>query len=125
MIKKQISTFLIRWLISTVAMYICINMFGIFAEGSEWLKTSFWLYVAAGLIFSLVNSVVKPIATIFSLPLLFLTLGLFTVILNAGMVALTILILPDVSMTFWGAIGSCLVISLINFLVNLVVPDVK
>ena len=125
MIKKQISTFLIRWLISTVAMYICINMFGIFAEGSEWLKTSFWLYVAAGLIFSLVNSVVKPIATIFSLPLLFLTLGLFTVILNAGMVALTILILPDVSMTFWGAMGSCLVISLINFLVNLVVPDVK
>lgn len=125
MIKKQISTFLIRWLISTVAMYICINMFGIFAEGAEWLKTSFWLYVAAGLIFSLVNSVVKPIATIFSLPLLFLTLGLFTVILNAGMVALTILIIPDVSMTFWGAIGSCLVISLINFLVNLAVPDVK
>jgi putative membrane protein len=100
-------------------------MFGIFEEGAEWLKTSFWLYVAAGLIFSLVNSVVKPIATIFSLPLLFLTLGLFTVILNAGMVALTILMIPDVSMTFWGAIGSCLVISLINFLVNLAVPDVK
>ncbi len=125
MIKKQITTFLVRWLISTVAMYICINMFGIFEEGAEWLKTSFWLYVAAGLIFSLVNSVVKPIATIFSLPLLFLTLGLFTVILNAGMVALTILMIPDVSMTFWGAIGSCLVISLINFLVNLAVPDVK
>ena len=125
MIKKQIATFLVRWLISTVAMYICINMFGIFKEGTEWLKTSFWLYVAAGLVFSLVNSVVKPIATIFSLPLLFLTLGLFTVILNAGMVALTILMIPDVSMTFWGAMGSCLVISLINFLVNLVVPDVK
>ena len=125
MIKKQITTFLVRWLISTVAMYICINMFGIFEEGTEWLKTSLWLYAAAGLVFSLVNSVVKPIATIFSLPLLFLTLGLFTVILNAGMVALTILMIPDVSMTFWGAMGSCLVISLINFLVNLVVPDVK
>ena len=125
MIKKQISTFLVRWLISTVAMYICINMFGVFAEGAEGLRTSFWLYVAAGLIFSLVNSVVKPIAMIFSLPLLFLTLGVFTIILNAGMVALTILIIPDVSMSFWGAIGSCLMISLINFLVNIVVPDVK
>ena len=125
MIKKQLLTFLVRWAISTVAMYICINMFGIFEEGAEWLRTSFWLYVAAGLIYSLVNSVVKPIATIFSLPLLFLTLGIFTVILNAGMVALTILIIPDVSMTFWGAIGSCLMISLINFLVNLAVPDVK
>ena len=125
MIKKQLLTFLVRWAISTVAMYICINMFGIFEDGAEWLRTSFWLYVAAGLIYSLVNSVVKPIATIFSLPLLFLTLGIFTVILNAGMVALTILIIPDVSMTFWGAIGSCLMISLINFLVNLAVPDVK
>ena len=125
MIKKQLTTFLVRWLISTVAMYICINMFGRFAEGAEELRTSFWMYVAAGLVFSLVNSVVKPIATIFSLPLLFLTLGVFTIILNAAMVALTIVFIPDVSMSFWGAIGSCLVISFINYLVNLAVPDVK
>jgi len=125
MIKKQLSTFIIRWLVSTVAMYICLNMFGRFAEGAEAMRSSFWLYVAAGLVFSLVNSVVRPIAMIFSLPLLFLTLGLFTIILNAAMVALTVLFLPDVSMGFWGAIGSCLMISLINFLVNIVVPDVK
>jgi putative membrane protein len=125
MIKKQLATFAIRWFTSTVAMIICINLFGIFEPGAEELRNNTWLYVLAGLIFSLVNSVVRPIATIFSLPLLFLTLGVFTVILNAAMVALTILILPDVSMTFWGAIGSCLVISFINFLVNLAVPDVK
>ena len=125
MIKKQLATFLIRWFISTVAMIICINLFGIFDEGAEELRNSSWIYVLAGLVFSLVNSVVKPIAMIFSLPLLFLTLGVFTIVLNAAMVALTILIIPGVSMTFWGAIGSCLVISLINFLVNLVVPDVK
>jgi putative membrane protein len=125
MIKKQLATFVIRWFTSTVAMVICINLFGIFAEGAEDLRNSSWIYVLAGLIFSLVNSIVKPIATIFSLPLLFITLGVFTVILNAAMVALTILILPDISMTFWGAIGSCLVISFINFLVNLAVPDVK
>ena len=125
MIKKQIAMFAVRWFISTVAMIICINMFGHFEEGSEAMRESVWLYVVAGLIFSVVNSVVKPLATIFALPLLFLTLGIFTVILNAAMVGLTILILPDVSMTFWGAIGSCLVISAINFLVNLAVPDVK
>jgi len=125
MIKKQLATFAIRWVISSVAMFICINWFGGFTEGSEGLRTSFWLYATAGLVFSLVNSVVKPIATIFSLPLLFVTLGVFTVILNAAMVALTIWILPGVKMSFGGALGSCLVISAINFLVNLVVPDVK
>ena len=125
MIKRQILAFLLRWLTSSVAMYVCINCFGTFADGSEAVRTSWGFYVIAGLVFSLVNTIVKPIATIFALPLLLVTLGLFTLILNAAMVALTIWIMPDVTMTFWGAIESCLLISLINFLVNLVVPDVK
>ena len=65
------------------------------------------------------------ILTIFSLPLIFLTLGLFTILVNAAVVGLTIWIMPDVQMTFWGAIESCLLISLINYLVNLAMPDVK
>lgn len=89
------------------------------------MRSSFWLYVAAGLIFSVINTVIKPILTIVSLPFIFLTLGLFTILVNAAMVALTIWILPDVQMTFGGAICSCLLISLINFLVNLAMPDVK
>ncbi|MCR5572860.1 MAG: phage holin family protein [Candidatus Saccharibacteria bacterium] len=117
--------FIIRWIVSSIAMYICINFFGGFKEGSEWMQTSFWLYLSAGLIFSLVNTVVKPIATIFALPLIFLTLGLFTLIVNAAMVGLTILLIPGVTMSFWGAIGSCLVISLINFLVNIGKRSVK
>ena len=125
MVKKQFVAFLIRWAVSSVAMYICINFFGGFKEGSEWMRTSFWLYLSAGLIFSLVNTIVKPIATIVALPLIFLTLGLFTLIVNAAMVGLTILLIPGVTMGFWGAIGSCLLISLINFLVNISVPGVK
>ena len=106
-------------------MYICINFFASFKPGSEAMRNSFWLYVAAGLIFSVINTVVKPIATIFALPMIFLTLGLFTILVNAAMVGLTIWILPDVQMTFGGAICSCLLISLINFLVNMAMPDVK
>jgi putative membrane protein len=83
------------------------------------------MYAAAGLVFSLVNSFVKPLATIFALPAIFLTLGLFTILVNTAMVGLTIWIIPDVYISFWGAVGSCLVISVINFLVNLAMPDVK
>lgn len=125
MTKKQLTTFLVRWVISGVVMYICINLFGAFSDGAEWMRSSFWLYLSAGLIFSLVNSIVKPIAKIISLPLIFLTLGLFTVIVNAAMVGLTILLIPGVTMTFGGAICSCLLISCINFLVNIAVPSVK
>lgn len=106
-------------------MYICLNLFGEFREGSEVLRESWWFYATAGLVFSLVNTIVKPIAMIFALPILFLTLGLFTLVLNAAMVALTVWLIPDVSMGFLGALESCIVISILNFLVNLALPVVK
>ena len=118
MIKRQILVFLLRWLVSSTAMWVCIKWFGsVTPEGD-----TPWLYISAGLIFSLVNAIVKPIATIFALPLIFITMGIFVLILNAAMVGLTIWLLPDVNMTFWGTVLSCLMISLINYLVNLMVP---
>ena len=125
MVKKQLTSFIIRWVVSSIAMYICINFFGGFEKGYEWMRTSFWLYLSAGLILSLVNAVVKPIATILALPLIVVTLGLFTLLVNAAMVGLTILLIPGVTMGFWGALGSCILISVINFLVNIAMPSVK
>ncbi|MBR0483086.1 phage holin family protein [Candidatus Saccharibacteria bacterium] len=125
MIKKQISTFILRWFLSVVAMFVCIRWFAHFEAGYERLEQSWWYYVVAGLVFALVNSIVRPIATLFALPFLFITLGLFTVIVNAGMVGLTIWIMPHLSISFGGALEACLLISLMNFLVNLMLPDVK
>jgi len=118
MIKKQIALFLLRWLVSSTAMWICIKSFAEVAPGTE----TPWLYIAAGLIFSLVNTIIKPLLTILALPFIIFTMGIFVLILNAAMVGLTIWLLPDVSITFWAAVLASLVISLINFLVNLLVP---
>jgi putative membrane protein len=118
MIKKQIAFFLLRWLVSSTAMWICITWFGSVVEGAE----TVWIYIAAGLIFSLVNAVVKPILTILSLPFIIITLGIFVLILNATMVGLTIWLLPNVQMTFGAAVLSAIVISIINLLVNLLLP---
>ena len=106
-------------------MYICINFFATFAEGYEGMRTNFWFYLTAGLIFSLVNTIVKPILLIFSLPFIYVTMGLATILVNVAMVGLTIWIMPEVKMTFLGAVESCLLISLINYLVNLAMSDVK
>jgi putative membrane protein len=99
-------------------MWVCIRWFGTITPGTE----TPWLYITAGLFFSLVNAIIKPIATIFALPLIFLTMGIFVLILNAAMVGLTIWLLPDVNMSFGGTVLSALIISLINYLVNLMVP---
>lgn len=125
MIKNQLLGFIFRWLVSTAAMYVCINLFCGLKDGAEGLRSSVWLYVLAGFIFSLVNSVIRPIVTIFALPFMMLTMGLFTIIVNAAMVALTIWVIPNVTIDFLGCIYSCLTISGINWLVSLVVSDVK
>lgn len=118
MVKQQVLVFILRWLVSSTAMWVCIKWFGTVTPAGD----TPWLYISAGLIFSLVNAIVRPIATIFALPLIFITMGIFVLILNAAMVGLTIWLLPDVNMTFGGTVLSCLMISLINYLVNLMVP---
>lgn len=118
MLTAQSLQFLLRWAISSVSMFVCINLFGSFKPGSEGLKNSFWFYAAAGLLFAIVNAIIKPILTVFSLPLIFLTLGLFSLLLNVAMVGLTIWLIKGVEMTFGGAVLSCIVVALINFFVN-------
>ena len=120
MLKKLIYVFLLRWATSAFGMWICITLFASLEPGHT---TSLWLFVLAGLIFSIVNAVVKPFATLLSLPFILLTMGLFVLILNAAMVALTVWLLPDVHITFGGAILSALTMSLINYLVNFLVPS--
>ena len=119
MIKRQILVFLFRWLTSSIAMWLCLNLFGKISENANHLP----LYIIAGLVFSLVNSIVKPLATTFALPLIILSMGLVTLLLNVAMVALTVKLLPDVEMSFEGACLSTIVVSILNGLVNFLVPS--
>ena len=113
MIKHQITAFILSWALSTLGMWISITLFGtIFGDYNA------LLFVAAGFIFYVVNAIIRPLATLFALPLIIVTLGLFTIIINAAMVALTIWIIPEVTMDFWGAVCSSIIMSIANGLVN-------
>jgi len=118
--RRQIATFFLRWAVSSLAMWICIRLF---ATTTSLLADTFWTYILAGLIFSLVNSIIKPFMTLLSLPFIVLTLGLFVLVVNAAMVAITIWLLPDITITFGGAILSAITFSIINYLVNFLVPS--
>ena len=120
MIKKQLLVFLFRWLISTGGMWLTINLFGRIDSN---VTDNIWLYIVAGLVFSLVNSVVRPLATLFSLPFIILSMGIFTILINIAMIALTIWILPGVHIDFWGAFFGTITMTIVNGLVNLIVPS--
>lgn len=76
----------------------------------------FFTLLLAALVFGLVNAVVRPPAFLLTLPLTVLTFGLFLLVLNAGMLALTALLLPGFSIAgFWSAVFGAIVVSVVSW----------
>ena len=71
--------------------------------------------VLAGVLLGIVNSIVRPIAIVLTLPMTVVTLGLFSLVINAGMVALVAWILPGMTVAgFWAAFWTAVVVSLVS-----------
>lgn len=75
---------LIRWIINTLALYVAVNVM----PGIHFEKGPVALLVVAG-IFGIVNSVLRPVLTLLTCPLVIVTLGLFTFVINAMLLLIT------------------------------------
>jgi putative membrane protein len=113
------------WLAAQLVSGISVTEPG--GESQTDLGTIITLVVLA-VIFTAVNALVKPIVKMLSLPLVILTLGLFTLVVNALMLWLTAWLsgFTDYGLTiagFWSAFWGAIIISLVNFVLGLAVPD--
>ncbi|MFE5729357.1 phage holin family protein [Streptomyces sp. NPDC056528] len=84
--------------------------------------------ILVALVFGLVNALVKPIVRLFTLPLFVLTLGLFTLVVNALMLLLTSWLADKLDLSFhvegfWTAVLGGLIISVVSWALNVVLPD--
>jgi len=71
--------------------------------------------ILAGLLLGMVNSIVRPIAIVLTLPFTIVTLGLFLLVINAGMVALVAWMLPGMHLAgFWSAFWTAVLVSLVS-----------
>lgn len=69
----------------------------------------------AALVFGLVNTLIKPVAHLLALPVTILTLGLFALVVNAALLALTAAIVPGFSISgFWAALIGAIIVSLVG-----------
>ncbi len=109
----------IRLLINAVALYAAAYVVnGINLTGS-------WIQIAiVALIFGVVNAIIKPITKLISLPFILITLGLFTLVVNALMLWLTsglsgALSVDGFGPAFWGAI----VVSIVSWLLSSFLKD--
>jgi len=73
----------------------------------------------AGVLLGIVNAVIRPIAIILTLPMTLITLGLFLLVINAGMVALVAWILPGMHLAGFGAaFWSALIVSIVSMIAS-------
>jgi len=115
--KQQFFVFIIRWVLNSFGLWIAVRIFGTGYSNDE-LISGVWVFLFAGLIFSVVNSILRPIVIILSLPAILLSLGLFTIIVNGLMVYISLKLAPDINMTFWNSVLTGIVLSLVNYIVS-------
>ena len=111
----------IQILINAAALYVAVLVVPNLEFTGEWWKL---LLVAA--IFGLVNTFVRPILRIFTLPITVLTLGLFLLVINALMLLLTGAISNELSLgltvgDFLAALLGSIVISIVGMLLSAVI----
>jgi len=115
--RKNFTVFTIRWLFNSLGLWVAVTLFG---TGYDNMQVSEGLvgFLLAGLIFSIVNSILKPFIVILSLPAILLTLGLFMIIVNGLMVYISLRFTPGISMSFINSILTGMILSLVNYIVS-------
>ena len=113
---------ILDWIILTFSITITSYFLPFIQISAPTVWDKFKIAFLAGLLLGLFNLLVKPIIKIFSLPINILTLGLFNIIINAGMLWIVDLILSGLKVDgFWGYVWSSLVISIISIVVSKIV----
>ena len=85
-----------------------------------------WAYIIGAAVLAIANSVIKPILTLITLPLIILTLGLFLLVINIAMVALAEWIAPNFSIDgFWSYVGTVVIVWLVNWIGYAIVGELE
>lgn len=115
--KRQFKTFLLRWALNSIGLWIAVRLLG--GLGAQQLsEQTFTTFLIAGLVFSLVNALIRPVVIILSLPAILLTLGIFMLIVNGLMVYITGLLVPGIEIPFGAAVVASIIMSLINYVIT-------
>ena len=104
--------FVLRALLTAIGLWIATRwVTGIRIDDAPTL-------VLAGVLLGVVNAIVRPIAVVLTFPITILTLGLFLLVVNTGMVALVAAILPGFHIWggFWSAFLTAIIVGITGWL---------
>jgi putative membrane protein len=102
--------FLLRAAISALGLWVASQLL----DGLHFTTPS--KLALAAVLLGIVNAFVRPLAFILTLPITIVTLGLFLLVLNAGMVALVAWVVPGFTISsFWTAVGAAIIVSIVSW----------
>ena len=131
-------SFLLRVLVNALAIWVAawiLPGMGIAADQSVvsavggGTAASVLAYLFVGLVFGVVNAIVRPVLTVLSLPITCLTLGLFAIVVNAAMLWLTSWLSSftplrlEIDSFLWTAVLATLIIGVVSIVMGWIVPD--
>lgn len=129
--------FLVRLLVNALALAAAVALLsGVSISGSDSLSRSVGdtpativAYACIALVFGLVNALVKPVVSFVSTPLTCLTLGLFSIIVNALMLVLTAWVsaftpfVLTIDSFFWSAVLAAIIVAVVSAVLGWLLPD--
>lgn len=106
------SGLLLRLILNSAALWLLTQIYSgvFFAPGSKLVD-----YLVAGLILGLVNALLRPILLLFTFPINLLTLGLFTLVINAIVLVVVAGLTNLETRTFGAAFIGAIILSIISF----------
>jgi putative membrane protein len=99
-----------HWIVSTIAILIAASLL-------PGVTVTLLGAVILAVVLGIINVFIKPVILILTLPINIVTLGLFSLVINAGFILLAAQIVPEFSVSgFWTALFFSVIVSLINTL---------
>ncbi len=119
--KKPSHRFLLRWFVCSLGLWIAAG----FLDGRITYNSRLGVIIISGFILAIVNTLIKPIVVLLSLPAILFSLGLFMIVINGLMIMLASKLYHPLEVTSFGAaMLAGVVIGLVNYLVTTIVEDI-
>jgi len=117
--------FLMRIVVTAIALWAATRLVSGITFHGDWLGLA-----GVALVFGILNSFVRPVLSFLAFPLLLITLGFFTFVLNAVMLMLTSALSSKFGFDFhvagfWPAFWGAIVIGIVSFFLSMFLPDGK
>jgi putative membrane protein len=119
----MLRSFIIRLIINAIALYVTASIL----PGITLRDDSVGTLLLIALVFGIVNAIVKPITTLLTCPMIILTLGLFSLVINALMLLLTSALLGAETFHidgFWTALLAGIVMAIVAMIAEWVLGQV-